>query len=264
MKQLSWDNNEIRQEFANLRAAKPFVYGLTNYVAANLSANVLLAVGAGPAIGSALDWPQVFGANAGAVWINAASLLAGEPEDLVTAARAAHENNVPWVLDPVAVGAGAPEYDAAIKKLLEFRPTAIRGNASELVALAGGAGGSQGVETTLSSDAALPLLQSLASELGTIAAVSGPVDYVTDGTTTYSVSGGDVRLTQVTGAGCSLGALTAGLLANASNPVLAVVAAHAAYSIAAERAAHARGIASFAIAFLDELSLLNQDFGTSN
>ncbi|WP_411036918.1 hydroxyethylthiazole kinase [Shinella sp. BYT-45] len=256
MKELSWSDPEIRRELANLKAAKPFVYGLTNYVAANLSANVLLAVGAGPAIGSALDWPSVFGAHAGAVWINAASLLADTPESLRTAARAAHEHGVPWVLDPVAVGAGAPEYDAAIKGLLEFRPAAIRGNASELVALAGGAGGGQGVETTLTSEAALPFLQSLASELGTIAAVSGPVDYVTDGRETVSVSGGDVRLTQVTGAGCSLGALTAGLLAKATDPLHAVVAAHAAYSAAAERASRARGTASFAIAFLDELSLL--------
>lgn len=257
MQQISWDNVEIRGELARVKALKPFCYGLTNYIAANLSANVLLAVGAGPAIGTASDWPKVFATHAHAVWINAASLMTCTPEQIRLAARSAHEAGVPWVLDPVAVGAGAPEYDAVVKSLLEFKPTAIRGNASELVALAGGNGGGQGVETTLTSDKALPFLEKVARELGTIAAVSGPVDYITDGETTIAVGGGDVRLTQVTGAGCSLGALMSALLAGAEDKLQAVVAAHAIYARAAERAAPARGTGSFAVAFLDELSLID-------
>lgn len=121
------------------------------------------------------------------------------PEEIRLAARSAHEGGVPWVLDPVAVGAGAAEYDAVVKSLLEFNPTAIRGNASELIALAGGDGGGQGVETTVTSDQAVPFLEKVAAEIGTIAAVSGATDYITDGKTTYSVGGGDIRLTQVTG-----------------------------------------------------------------
>ncbi|RWR04906.1 hydroxyethylthiazole kinase [Paenirhodobacter populi] len=257
MKQMSWDDAEIRAELARLKALKPFCYGLTNYVAANLSANVLLAVGAGPAIGTAMDWPGVFGRHAHAVWINAASLMSCGPDQIRLAARSAHEGGVPWVLDPVAVGAGAAEYDAVVKGLLEFMPAAIRGNASELVALAGGVGGGQGVETTLTSDTALPFLQQVAAELGTIAAVSGPVDYITDGKTTVSVGGGDARLTQVTGAGCALGALISGLLAGAEDRLTAVVAAHAIYARAAERASAAKGTGSFAVAFLDQLSLID-------
>lgn len=257
MKELSWKDPEIRHELARLKALKPFCYGLTNYVAANLSANVLLAVGAGPAIGTAMDWPAVFGRHAHAVWINAASLMSCGPEDIRLAARSAHEAGVPWVLDPVAVGAGAPAYDAVVKSLLEFRPTAIRGNASELIALAGGQGGGQGVETTMTSDQAMPFLENVAASIGTVAAVSGPVDYITDGRVTYAVGGGDVRLTQVTGAGCSLGALMAAMLAGAQDRMMAVAAAHAVYAEAAERAQTAVGTGSFAVAFLDQLSLLN-------
>ncbi|MGN0932968.1 hydroxyethylthiazole kinase [Falsigemmobacter intermedius] len=258
MKTLTWDSEAPRAELARLKRLKPFCYGLTNFVAANLSANVLLAAGAGPAIGAAMDWPKVFATHASAVWINGAALMSAvSPEQLRTAARAAHEAGVPWVLDPVAVGAGAAEYDAVIKSLLEFRPTAIRGNASELVALAGGEGGAQGVDTTLSSDKALPFLQKVAADLGTIAAVSGPVDYITDGREVIAVPGGDARLTQVTGAGCSLGALMSGMLAGAEDRLSAVAAAHAVYARAAERAAGARGTGSFAIRFLDELSLID-------
>ncbi|HEX3983595.1 MAG TPA: hydroxyethylthiazole kinase [Acidisoma sp.] len=257
MKILSWADPAVRRELARLKETKPFCYGLTNYVAANLTANVLLAVGAGPAIGTAMDWPSVFGRHAHAVWINAACLMSCGPEEIRLAARSAHEGGVPWVLDPVAVGAGAPEYDAVIHSLLEFKPTAIRGNASELIALAGGQGGGQGVETTMSSDKALPFLEKMAVETGTIAAVSGPVDYVTDGRTTIAVSGGDARLTQVTGAGCALGALIAGLLANAEDRLTAVAAAHALFAEASERAAGVVGAGSFAVQFLDHLSLID-------
>jgi hydroxyethylthiazole kinase len=109
----------------------------------------------------------------------------------------------------------------------------------------------------MSSDKALPFLEKMAVETGTIAAVSGPVDYVTDGRTTIAVGGGDARLTQVTGAGCALGALIAGLLANAEDRLTAVAAAHALFAEASERAAGVVGAGSFAVQFLDHLSLID-------
>jgi hydroxyethylthiazole kinase len=87
--------------------------------------------------------------------------------------------------------------------------------------------------------------------------VSGPVDYVTDGTTTIAVPGGDPRLTQVTGAGCSLGALCAAAVAVGADPLTATAVAHALYAEAANRAKPARGTGSFGVALLDELSLLD-------
>ena len=258
MREISWKNSEVRATLAALKQAAPFVYGLTNYVAANLSANVLLAVGAGPAIGAAPGWPKAFGAGAGAVWINTAALMSSGPETLLDAARAAHEAGTPWVLDPVAVGAGAPAYDEAVRALLAFRPTVIRGNASELIALAGGGAGGKGVETTATADEASTFVQELAARTGSIAAVSGPVDYITDGQEVLAVPGGDVRLTKVTGAGCSLGALIAATLAAGGNALRATAAAHAIYAVAAERAgARTQGTASFATALVDELSLLD-------
>ncbi|AJK46389.1 hydroxyethylthiazole kinase [Burkholderia plantarii] len=256
-RQLSWADATVRDELAALQRAQPFVYGLTNYIAANLSANVLLAVGAAPAIGAALDWPTCFAAAAAGMWVNGAALISSAPDTLETAARSAHEAGTPWVLDPVAFGAGSPGYDAAIQALLRYKPAAIRGNASELIALAGGSAGTKGVESTARSDEAIAVIQHFAKESGAVIAVSGEVDYVTDGETLIAVSGGDVRLTRVTGAGCALGALIAGLLANAHSPLEATAAAHAIYKVAAERAASARGTGSFAVAFVDELSLLD-------
>ena len=260
MRQLTWADQNVRECLSAVRGAKPFVYGLTNYVAANLSANVLLAVGAAPAIGTAPGWTKAFPAGAGAVWINGAALMSSGAETLLEAARSAHEANTPWVLDPVAIGAGAAPYDAIIRELLQFRPTVIRGNASELIALAGGGAGAKGVESTAGSEAAISFVQDLARSANSIVAVSGEIDYVTDGIDIVAIPGGDVRLTQVTGAGCSLGALISAVLAVTPDKLLATCAAHAFYAVAAERAgARTRGTGSFATALVDELSLLRAD-----
>lgn len=259
MQTVSWKDATVRADLAALKQGRPFVYGLTNYIAANLSANVLLAVGAAPAIGAAMDWPTRFAAGAGALWINGAALMSSGPETLEAAARSAHSAATPWVFDPVAFGAGSPEYDSLLKNLLRFRPGIIRGNASELIALAGGHADGKGVDTTARSVDAIPFVQRLARESGAVVAVSGDVDYVTDGDQVLAIEGGDARLTQVTGAGCALGALCAALLAHAPTALRAAVAAHAIYAVAAERAAPARGTGSFAVAFLDELSELSAD-----
>ncbi|WP_213813610.1 hydroxyethylthiazole kinase [Glaciihabitans sp. dw_435] len=257
MQTKTWQDTDVQEGFAAIRSEAPFIYGLTNYIAANLSANVLLAAGAGPAIGTAVDWISTFPAGAAGVWINGATLMTSSADDVRTVARTAHEAGTPWVLDPVAVGSGAPEYDAVIRSLLEFKPAIIRGNASELIALSGGIAGGKGVETTASSDEALEVVVELARATGAVVAVSGPTDYISDGTTTVAIPGGDVRLTQVTGAGCSLGALCAGAVGALGDPLLAAIVGHAAFARAAELAgARTKGTGEFAVALVDELSQL--------
>lgn len=258
MTTVSWSDQSVKSALTGLKASAPFVYGVTNYIAANLSANVLLAVGAGPAIGVAADWPEGFAAGASAVWINAAGLMSNEPDRILAVARTAASAGTPWVLDPVGIGAGAPLYDRFIHDLVAHRPAVIRGNASELIALAGAGSGGKGVETTASSGEALPILKELAAKTGSVVAVSGAIDYITDGDTVVAIEGGDARLTKVTGAGCSLGALVAAFLPSSPSPLDAAVAAHAVYAEAAERAGRrAYGTASFGIGFVDELSRLD-------
>ncbi|GCE82467.1 hydroxyethylthiazole kinase [Komagataeibacter diospyri] len=257
MKHVTWEHDNVRQTWQALPVRKPFIYGQTNYIAATLSANVLLAAGAVTAIGAIPSAVEIFASNADAIWINAAAQVTDPPEQLFAAARIARDKNIPWVLDPVAMGAGAETYDNVIRQLLTYRPAVIRGNASELMALAGGAGGTKGVEATLSPAAALAAARDLACRSGAVVAISGPVDHITDGTSVRLVPGGSPMLTRITGAGCSLGALVAALLRVAATPLEAATVAHAAYAIAAERAAErARGPASFTMEFVDALSCL--------
>lgn len=257
METQSWADENVRAHLVAVREKGPFVYGLTNYVAANLSANVLLALGAGPAFGAAPGWTTVFPVGASAMFLNGAAMMSSAtPEDMVTAATAAAEHGTPWVLDPVAVGAGAEAYDATFAALLEARPAVVRGNASEVAALAGRAGGASGVDSALDSSEVVDVIAELAQRLGTVVAVSGPTDYVSDGTRTVAVPGGSDYMPRVTGTGCSLGAACAAFLAVA-DPFEAAVAAHAAYAEAGKRAAaRSTGTGSFAVAFVDELSTL--------
>lgn len=252
-----WPDPSIVGGLAAVRSGRPLVYGLTNYIAAQLSANVLLAVGASPAIGGMPAASEHFAAIAGGVWINLAALVTDEPDILIKVAKSANAAGTPWVLDPVTVGAGATENDRVAAELVALRPTAVRGNASEVIALAGGTGGTQGVDSTATSEEAIPFAKSLAKKTGGVVAVSGPIDYVTDGERVVAVPGGHPNLTRVTGTGCSLGGLVAAFAAVIPDKLDAAVAAHAVLATAAERAARtAPGTGSFAVALLDELSLL--------
>jgi hydroxyethylthiazole kinase len=255
-----WPDPYVTEALAAVRHGAPLTFGLTNYIAAPLSANALLAVGASPAIGGNPEGATHFAAVAGAVWINLASLITDASGLLLDTAAAARSAGTPWVLDPVTVGAGIDSTDTLAQELLDLGPAVIRGNASEVIALAGGKGGTRGVDSTASTEDAVPHAMALAARTGGAVAVSGAIDYVTDGTDVVAVPGGHPHLARVTGAGCSLGGLVAAFTAVVPDLLRAAVAAHAAVAVAAERAAATtRGTGSFAVALVDELSLLGNE-----
>lgn len=242
-----------------MRAAAPLVQCLTNVVVTNWTANVLLASGAAPAMIDNSHEAGVFSAVAGGVLVN----LGTPQDDTVAGMRAAvagaHDAGTPWVLDPIGAG-GLPWRTEQAHELLAICPPAIvRGNASEIVGLAGGVGG-RGTDSTASPEDALDAARALASEHNCVVAVSGAVDHITDGTRLVRVANGHEWLTRVTGAGCSLGALMAAFAA-AEDRFLAAVAATALLTVAAEDAATgAAGPGSFAVALLDRLhSITNAD-----
>ena len=247
---------DLADALAALRDQSPLVQCLTNIVVAGWTANVLLAVGAAPAM---VDNPQEagrFATIAGGVLVNL-----GTPYDETTramhlAVAGAKLMRTPWVLDPVAAGALTWRTTLAHQLLREGRPTIIRGNASEILALAGGMGG-RGVESVDSPEAALEAAKDLATQQHSVLAVSGPTDYITDGERVVRLSNGHPWLTLVTGGGCALGALMAAFAAVVPDAVVAAAAATATLTVAAESAAtQARGPGSFAVALLDELALL--------
>lgn len=254
----SWPDPEIAADLAALRAAAPLVHCVTNVVASPFTANLLLAIGAAPAMVHAPQEVADLVPAAGALLVNLGTVTAEQAEAARIAVAAAREHDVPWVLDPVAVGP-LPFRTALAHELLEQRPTAIRGNPSEILALAGLGAGGRGVDATDGPEAAIDAARDLARRSGAAVAVSGAIDHVTDGERLITVPGGDELLTRVTGAGCALGALVAAACAVVPDPLRAAASASALLAAAAERAVSgARGPGSFAVGLLDELDALGR------
>ena len=237
-----------------LRETSPLVQCITNAVVTNFTANALLAVGAAPAMCDIPGEAGLFAGIADGVLVNLGTPTGEQRE----AARETVRVATRWVLDPVAVGA-LPVRTALAAELLDHGPAIIRGNASEILALAGEGAGGRGVDATDGPDAAAGAAQTLARRAGGVVAVSGPVDLITDGERVVRVHGGDALLTRVTGGGCSLGAVMAALLGVCA-PLEAAVAASVLYAVASERAAaRADGPGSFAVTFLDALDAVAGD-----
>ena len=196
-----------------LRARRPLVHNITNYVAMTISANVLLAVGASPAMVHAVEEVEDFVAISSALAINIGTLSPRWVEAMRLAAAKAVELGKPWVLDPV--GCGATRYRTGVAaELAGLRPTIIRGNASEIMSLAGAAGaGGKGVDATVSSNAARAAAMALAQKTGAVVAITGEVDYATDGSEVIAVRGGDPLMPFSTALGCALSATIAAFAA---------------------------------------------------
>ncbi len=249
----------IADELARLRASNPLVHLLTNEVVQEITANVLLAVGASPAMIVAEDEVEVFASISGALLVNVGTLYPSRLDVMKRAVAAANKAGVPWTLDPVAVG--VLDYRTqACREFLVSKPAAIRGNASEILALAGFAGVGRGVDSTAGSDSALEAAEQLARSTGAVVAVTGETDFITDGTTTWATPWGHPVMTRVVGTGCALSALVAAFTAYAPNRLNAVAAACAVAGICGASAAKSsRGPGSFKADFLDALHLLNPE-----
>lgn len=249
-----------------LRATPPLVQCLTNSVVTNVTANVLLASGAAPAMVDITGEAGPFAAVASAVLVNLGTPQPEQRLAAVEAVAAARGAGTPWVIDPVAVGALVHRTELA-QRLVREEPTVVRGNASEIIALAGLGEGGRGPETADDVEGAREAARTVARGTGGVVAVSGPVDLITDGTRTIRVGGGSPLLTRMTGGGCALGALIGAFVAGARtggdaavSDLDAVVSCHAFYSAAAERAAfRSDGPGSFQPALLDALYALGPE-----
>ncbi|MDR3436267.1 hydroxyethylthiazole kinase [Telmatospirillum sp.] len=242
----------------DLRERAPLVQCITNFVAMDMTANVLLAAGASPAMVHATEEAADFVELGGTLSINIGTLSPGWLGGMEAATIAAKRRGTPWVLDPVAVGATRYR-DEAVARLLPQTPTVIRGNASEIMAMAGRRDvAAKGVDSTQTSPAARTNAIELARRLGCTVAVTGSIDIVTDGARVVSLANGHPMMTKVTAMGCSLSALVAAFLAVTRDPLLAAASAIGYFGVCGELAAEAaEGPASLRLRMIDRLYTLD-------
>ncbi|KPG82424.1 hydroxyethylthiazole kinase [Frigoribacterium sp. RIT-PI-h] len=247
----------VQAALDELRAREPLVQCITNSVVAGVTANSLLALGAAPAMVDVPVEAALFAPLAGGLLVNLGTPHSDQMAAALEAADAARHASTPWVLDPVAIGT-LPVRTALAHRLLDKQPTIVRGNASEILALAGGGAGGRGVDSSYHPDEALEHGTVLARSAGTVVAISGPVDLVTDGQRTVRIANGHPLLTRVTGGGCVLGAVMAAFAAVHDDAFEATVAAVTVYTVAAEVAAErSTGPGTFAVHLLDALSAID-------
>ena len=197
---------------AALRAvwdSAPLVQCITNFVTVNDCANIILAAGGSPTM--AMDPREVEEAvrdvsalvcNMGAIESVDAMILAG---------KEANRLHIPVILDPVAAGGTQLRRDASKELLKNIRFSVIRGNASEIRYLAGQQTTGSGVDVSLldavteeNLSAVVEMTATLARETGSIIAISGVLDVISDGTQTMVLRNGCATMARITGSGCML------------------------------------------------------------
>ncbi|WP_266182872.1 hydroxyethylthiazole kinase [Dyella humicola] len=247
-------------ELTSMRATAPLVHCITNYVAMNMAANVLLAAGASPAMLHAQEEVAEFASLANALTINIGTLSSPWLAAMKLAAASANASRTPWVLDPVAHHATAFRR-SSINELIDLRPTIIRGNASEIITLSGGYSESRGVDSLDSVAAAEDAAVRVARQRGSIVAVTGAADFVTDGDCAARLTGGSPLMPRITALGCSLTCMIGAFAGARPTHLLgATVSALAYFKLAGELAGQqAAGPGSFAWRFLDALASIEQD-----
>jgi len=261
---------QIAQAVNNVRTTTPLAQSFTNFVTINLVANAQLAAGGTAAMSYLPDDVIATAEIAGSNYINVGTLLPFFKDALPEIAYKLHKNGKTWVLDPVAAGIGETR-TTILESFRTYPPTIVRGNASEIIVLdtMWGLANAEyndsttrpaGVEAVDEVDAAVDAAKRIARHLAKhspvskgAVAVSGAVDLVTDGKRTFRLPGGSAMMTKITGAGCSLGGVTATYLAVAE-PLIAALSASLLYDRASEIAeAESDGPGSFQVALLDAL-----------
>ena len=242
-----------------IRLNSPLVHNITNFVVMNNTANALLAIGASPVMAHAVEEVEDMVSIASSLVINIGTLNPEWVEGMVKAGKVANKRGIPVVFDPV--GAGATPYRIEVcKQIIEVcKPSIIRGNASEIMALVNHDAKTKGVDSTTSSHSAIEDAKALAQSTGAIVSVSGVVDYITDGKELFQVAGGSDLMPRVTGMGCTSTAITAAFAAVNPNTLQAAVHAMQLMSlVGAKVARESAGPGSFQMNFLDELYLLKK------
>ncbi|KAK9671774.1 hypothetical protein RND81_12G054100 [Saponaria officinalis] len=231
---------------SRLRKTNPLIQCITNYVSIDIMANTLLAAGASPAMVSSSEEIPEFTPQVHPLCINAMKL----------ATQLAVQHRKPWVLDPVATGSSGFRLRACLD-LLALKPTVVRGNASEIIALA-----SASLDSLHESLDALEAGKSLAQASGAVVAVSGDVDIVTDGNQVIGAHNGVPIMQQITATGCSVTALIAAFVAvEPTHALEATVSALSIFGIVGELGMESeKGPASLRVNLID--SLYGLDEGT--
>ena len=261
---------DFGKQLSLVRERAPLVQCITNFVTVNDCANIILAAGGSPSMADDVREAAEAVRGSAALVCNLGAIAAVDA--MVSAGKTANELGKPVVLDPVAAGNTALRRQESGRLLAGVKFAAIRGNASEIRALARGELTGSGVDVSgedAVTDATLPrtveTARLLAKQTGAVVAVSGPIDVVTDSGQTVLLRNGCATMARITGSGCMLTSLLGAFCgADPGHPFEAACAAIAAMGVAGDLAEERRlrngtGNATFRTDLIDAVFNLTEE-----
>ena len=260
---------DLKSTLTAVRGNKPLVQCITNFVTVNDCANIILAAGGSPTMAShpleveeAVCGVQALVCNMGAI---------DKVDSMILAGKAANRLGIPVVLDPVGAGGTQLRRDAVKRLLDEVHFTVIRGNASEIRYLAGQQSAGSGVDvsdadeiTERNLESAVSMAAELAERLGSVIAVSGKIDVISDGKESCVLNNGCATMARITGSGCMLTALIGAFCGGNRNYFSAACSAVAAMDVCGEiaeakRLRNGTGNATFRTDLIDAVFNLTEE-----
>ena len=244
-----------------VRAKKPLIHHITNYVTVNDCANITLAAGASPVMADDPEEAEDIVSLAAALVINMGTLNKRTIESMIKAGKAAKKKNIPVIFDPVGAGAGTFRNETASRILNEVKPSVLKGNVSEILFISGVSAGAKGVDVSdddknINEGIIREKVMELAANIGCIVAATGEKDIISDGKRVIYVENGHKMMSDITGTGCMTTSLTAVFCSISNDLLLGTAAGILCMGLAGERAfalARRYGSGSFRTALIDEV-----------
>ena len=242
-----------------VRAEKPLVHHITNWVTIYDCANMTRTVGALPVMAHAVEESADMAGIASALVLNIGTLTPELIVSMIQAGKKANKKGIPVVLDAVGVGATKLRDEKAFELLHDIRIDIIKGNSSEIARLAGEDVVTRGVESTNIETDTVETCIRLANKYSATVVMTGVTDIVTDGGTVYMIHNGDDMMGKIVGTGCMAASVIGAFAGVEGNHVQAAMAALVCYEISAQLAAEdSDGPGSFKVKFFDEVYNLDK------
>ncbi|KNF10194.1 hydroxyethylthiazole kinase ThiM [Gottschalkia purinilytica] len=252
--------SQISLLLENVKRTNPLIHHITNYVTANDCANIVLAIGGSPVMADDFDEVEEMVSVASALVINIGTLNSRTIDSMILAGKKANALNIPVILDPVGVKATKLRTHTVNKLLDEVKFSIIRGNMSEIKAIAGLESNIKGVDSNDTVNGSEDIAKTLALDLKCVIAITGAKDIISNGRKTTIIENGHPLLSKITGTGCMSTSLIGTFSSVTNDYYLASIAGILSMGIAGEMAYDSLdkkdALGTFRVSIIDSISAL--------
>lgn len=253
---------EVYELLEKIRANKPLIHHITNWVTIYDCANITRAIGALPVMAHAIEESADMVAIASALVLNIGTLTPELIESMISAGKAANQKNIPIVLDVVGAGATKLRTDSAHRILNELKVDVIKGNSGEIATIAGAEAEVKGVESIRVEGDPVEIAKALANSKSSTVVITGKQDVISNGKETYLVNNGHEMMGRIVGTGCMATSVIGSYVAVERNYAFGATSALVCFGVAGELAAKSeksKGPGTYKEVFYDEIFNLSRE-----